>query len=362
VPLALALVAGLVPLGLMAHFHNVAFGSPLNTGYAYIENPAFQEMLSEGWMGLTYPRPDRLLHLTLSTDCGLLFFSPLLAFGLMVLAAPLLGSGGWNRDRIHLCGWSLAAVVSLLLFISSNILWRAGWSAGPRYLTALMPFAALLALEGLAEADRAWGAPARVVALAAMMLGVFLSGVSGAIYPHFPVEFHNPVFELLVPMLREGFYPDNAGYHLFGLRGVWGYAPALVLGLAPCLGWLVVSMHRSSGARASLLVTAVLLAVLACQPFADRARRAAMPMWGLEDIQGMYTAWQPVENVTYFDGQGCSAEANMWRLFCPDRLTQGRVQMRLGLKWLAALQYQGRGYFRSPGQERPAIRGVVRSQ
>jgi hypothetical protein len=349
-PLAAALVGGAIPVALLAHFHWAAFGSPLSTGYAYIENPGFQMMLEEGWMGVTYPRLDRLGQLIASTDCGLLFFSPFLAFGLLLvpLAPVLARAPGWGRERLHLIVWSAIAVLALLLFISANILWRAGWTAGPRYLTALVPFASMLALVGLGEAERIWGFAVRVVAAACFILSVLFSGVSGAIYPHFPVTFRNPIFEVLVPMLRDGFYPENLGYHLLGLEGAAGYVPALVLGLVPCLAWLVVASSPRAGARASLLVTAVLLAALACQPFAALARRTAMPVWGIDDLMGVYTSWQPLDNVSYFEARGCTVGKSVWTLTCPDRVTRGRVQMRLGLKNDASLLYQGKGFHRPP--------------
>ncbi len=341
-PLLAAAAGAVLPLGLMAHFHWSAFGSPLRTGYAFIENPGFQMMFSEGWMGLTYPHLDRLIKLLASTDNGLFFFSPFLLLGLLVLPLAPAVRRAARRDPallVHVAV-SAGAVVSLALFIASSITWDAGWTAGPRYLTPLVPFASLLALVGLGEADRIWGAPARMTGLTCVLLALLFSGVSGAIYPHLPVAFVNPVFEVLLPMLRDGFLPGNLGHDL-GLRGGWGYVPAFVLGLAPVLARLCVTSSRTSLGRASILASAVLAAALVCQPFAHLARRAAMPPWGLNDLQGVYVSWHPVDNVTYFEGRGCTIEDdNIWRMTCTDRLAKGRVLMRFGLKTLAIQYYQ----------------------
>ncbi|MBW2260399.1 MAG: hypothetical protein JRG91_00380 [Deltaproteobacteria bacterium] len=340
-----AVAGGALPLSFMAHFHWSAFGSPLRTGYAFIENPGFQMMLSEGWMGLTYPHIDRLIKLLVSTDNGLFFYSPFLLFGLLVLplAPALWRAAGRDSALLRHVVVSAGVVVTLVLFIASNISWSAGWTAGPRYLTPLMPFASLLALVGLGEADRIWGAPARAAALTCVLLAVFFSGVSGAVYPHLPVAFVNPIFEVLVPMLRDGFLPGNLGYDL-GLRGVWGYVPALVLGLAPLLAWLCVASSRTTPGRASILASAVLAAALFCQPFADFARRAAMPPWGINDLQGVYVSWHPADNIAYFERCGCTIEdGNIWRMTCRDRIAKGRVLMRLGLKHLAVQYYHGGG-------------------
>jgi hypothetical protein len=236
---------------------------------------------------------------------------------------------------------STGVVVTLVLFIASNISWSAGWTAGPRYLTPLVPFASLLALVGLGEADRLWPTPARMAALTCVLLAVLFSGTSGALYPHLPVAFINPVFEVLLPMVRDGFWPGNLGLSL-GLRGGWGYVPPLVLGLAPLVAWLCVSSSRTTLGRASILSSAVLAAALVCQPLADRARRAAMPPWGLEDLQGVFVSWHPVDNVTYFRRHGCTIEdGNIWRMTCDDRVSKGRVLMRMGLKHLVPPYYQG---------------------
>jgi hypothetical protein len=356
VPLASAAAAGAIPLGLLAHFHWAAFGSPLSTGYAYIENPAFQMLLSEGWMGLTYPRMGRLVQLLLSTDTGLLIFSPMLGFGLVLgpLASWMRQRGLFDEHRAHAAVVSALVVISLILFISANILWRAGWTAGPRYLTALVPFAAVLALFGLDGADRLWGWPVRVIAAATLFFGFLMSGISGAFYPHLPVTFANPVFEVLLPLIRDGFVPRNLGY-LLGLRGLSGYLPAVALGLAPLVALLTVQAHRSNANRLSFLLTSVLVFALACQPFSRLAKHSQMPQWGIDDLMAVYSTWEPLDNVTYFERHGCTVGDTIWRIECPDRLTSGRVEMRLGLRWLAAIRYRTIG----AGGGLPAVSGVV---
>jgi hypothetical protein len=140
-------------------------------------------------------------------------------------------------------------------------------------------------------------------------------------------------------MLRDGFVPTNVGY-LLGLRGLTGYLPALALGLAPLLALLVVRVHDDLAHRLSFLITAMLLAALACQPLARLASRSPMPQWGLDDLQAVHSTWEPLDNVAYFERHGCSVGDTVWRLECPDRLTSGRVEMRLGLRWLAAIRYR----------------------
>jgi hypothetical protein len=351
--LAAALAAAAVPGGLLVHFHASAFGSPFSTGYAYIENPAFQQMLSEGWMGTTYPRLDRLIFLLASRDTGLFVYSPLLA------AAPLVAfllpvvrrSPWWDRRSLRECLVCAAVSVTLLLFISANILWRAGWTAGPRYLTAMVPFMAVLSAYGLDAAHRTWHLPVRALALAAVMVGMVMSGVSGAIYPHLPVTFHNPVFEILVPLLRDGFVPHNLGFAL-GLPGLSSTLPALVLGVAPLLVHLVCNAHPRPTPRLLVLAAAMVSCALALAPLHLIHRTDTMPAWGLVDLRSVTTSWEPLHQVGYFPRKGCTVGGNVWSLRCADPITQGRVEARLGLDRLAGIRY--RAYLRARyGPSRP---------
>ena len=43
-------------------------------------------------------------------------------------------------------------------------------------------------------------------------------------YLHWPIEFHNPLVEVTLRLLREGYAPHSLGT-LIGLRGVWSLVP-----------------------------------------------------------------------------------------------------------------------------------------
>jgi hypothetical protein len=102
-----------------------------------------------------------------------------------------------------------------------------------------------------------------------------------------------------------------------------------------------------------VLVTAILVSVLACLHLDARARRAPMPAWGLDDLAAVYTNWEPVDAIDCIERAGCETLGSVWRIRCPDAVTAGRVQMRLGLKATAAMQYEGR----SPGRAPPSYGG-----
>jgi hypothetical protein len=60
---------------------------------------------------------------------------------------------------------------------------------------------------------------------------VLLNVVSGAVYPHYPESFDNPVFDLAFPLLGAGYVPYGLGW-LLGLPGPWAMAPLALVVLA----------------------------------------------------------------------------------------------------------------------------------
>lgn len=100
--------------------------------------------------------------------------------------------------------------------------WRGGWQVGPRYLVTLVPLLAITALAGL-EALRgsSEGARARAATMfagGATLAAMALTGMPSAWFPHIPVEFSAPFFEMILPLVQGGHVPHNAG-HLARLSG-----------------------------------------------------------------------------------------------------------------------------------------------
>src|SRR5258708_17706769 len=73
--------AGICVIVLLGYLH-AAFGS-WRPSYSYYDPNSFSFMQQQGYLGLTYPHPDRLLKLLFGCARGLFFASPVL------LAAPL---------------------------------------------------------------------------------------------------------------------------------------------------------------------------------------------------------------------------------------------------------------------------------
>jgi hypothetical protein len=160
-----------------------------------------------------------------SADYGLFALSPVLLVGAVGAGVCIARGGQARRD-----GRLIAAVcVLMFLFLAGMSNWRAGWCVGPRYITTAAPFLIL----GIARlwprlAERWWGPP---LVAGLVIPSVVLNVVSGALYPHYPEAFDNPVFDLAFPLIGDRYVPYGLGWALH-LRGAWAMAPlgAIVLG------------------------------------------------------------------------------------------------------------------------------------
>jgi hypothetical protein len=230
---AAAFLAGAAPAGaLLGLYHTVLFGRPWRFPYGYIENPDFLRTgHSAGFHGLALPRLSAMAASLFASDYGLFVFSPFLAIGL--LCAALVMVRGPRREGALV----VAVFVVMLIFLGGMSNWRAGWCVGPRYIATVVPFLA----AAIAHAWRQVSARGRValsVAVAGLVIvSVVLNGVSAAVYPHYPTEFNNPVFDLAFPLLGSGFVPYSLGLLVFS--GLWSLAPlgiVLLVALSLAIG------------------------------------------------------------------------------------------------------------------------------
>jgi len=120
-------------LAVLLGYLYAAFGS-LRPSYSYYDPSSFAFMQQRGYLGLTYPHPDRLLKLLFGCSRGLFFASPI------ALAAPF---GLWKlaKRRTWFSAGLVAGSIALyyFLFNSSFYWWKAGRSFGPRYVGASVP-------------------------------------------------------------------------------------------------------------------------------------------------------------------------------------------------------------------------------
>ncbi|MDB4983517.1 MAG: hypothetical protein JWM82_4269 [Myxococcales bacterium] len=276
-------VLGALPPALaLGAYHTVVFGRPWELPYGHIENPAFAR-LHEGlrFLGFRVPSADALGAVLFSVSLGLFIFSPFLLVG---LAAVLWLCAHARRAE----GLTILAVTAVMVvFLTGVPNWHAGWCVGPRYVAVVAPFlAAAIAL--------AWRSLPAVVPVSPIVAGlvipsVLLNVVSGAVYPHYPEVFDNPVFDLTFPLLDAGYQPYSLGW-LLGLRGCWSLMPLalFVLGaLAPGLAGPSTASRRWAAHVAGALVVAALF-LLPLSGYGRRPNPAEAPATAL-----VRSTWAP---------------------------------------------------------------------
>ena len=235
---ALRLLAGAIPWALvLAQFHWSAFGAPWSTPYSHLENPGFVRDIAPGFMGISPPTWERVYGSLFSPWLGLFFWAPWTALALL---APR-----WLR-RFDLVPF--LAVAYFLLFQITHSLWRSGWVIGPRYITPLVPFAAMSIALLLREAPRLLP-----IALGLAAAGIATTGLASAISQGFPPEVQNPLREVVWPLLSHGYVPPNP-LQLLGVPGLWSALPYFAsLAVA-----IILLLRRSALA---LAVAALVIAV-----------------------------------------------------------------------------------------------------
>jgi hypothetical protein len=225
---ALAFFAGAMPPTLaLGAYHTVLFGRPWRFPFGNVENPVYaREAHSAGFHGLSLPKLGAIGSSLFAPDYGLFVFSPVLALGAVCGVIAL--RRGPRREALL----SLAVAVVMLLFLGGMSNWRAGWCAGPRYIASVAPFL-IIPIALLWPRVRARFALS--LATAALVIpSVLLNAVSAAVYPHYPTELRNPVFDLAFPTLGAGYVPYSLGWWLH-LPGLWSLAPlgaALLLAIS----------------------------------------------------------------------------------------------------------------------------------
>jgi hypothetical protein len=294
------------------HFHWSAFGGPLTTAYPFVESPYFRTWHETGWLGVTYPRADRMFGTLLSPDYGLFFLAPVLlpwlgllfVFPLLLLCVPLLWSlPSWVLPStvFLLLLWQMLVVcvgqrflridgrllvltlvpLLMILYVSSSEMWRGGWTVGPRFLTGAVPF---LVLGGATLLHRL-GVERRPL-LQAAFAGLLLASLAvqvpaGVLYPHFPENFSGPLPEILFPLARAGLAPSSIGGAL-GLRGGAFWWPLLVV-LAAGGAWLLWRRWVPTAAdrvrRAGVAIAAAAALVAALVVLSPRSPEGTFGVW-----------------------------------------------------------------------------------
>lgn len=253
-------LGAMVPTLLMMHFQWRAFGNPLSPGHLFVENPAFRAGHEVGFFGAETFHWDGAFALLFDGRLGMFGTAPLLFLGLVGLLMGLVA--GRPHGRRAEAAVATVSCVGLFVFICFMNIWHAGWSIGPRYLVALVPFLGfygVLALDRLS--DRA-SALAATIGLGLLVAGFVSASLPSMYYPHLMPEISAPVSQLMPVLIGHDFAPWNAG-NLVSWFGTASMAPLLLVFLfAARLSTPSVRELPSAVARAGVIVGAVTLAAL----------------------------------------------------------------------------------------------------
>jgi hypothetical protein len=265
------LLGALPPAVALGAYQTALFGRPWETPFSHLENPAWGLLHNKArLLGMRLPSREALGATLFSVSLGLFVFSPFLLVG--VAAAVWLAARGPRAEGITV----LAVFALMVFFLTSVPNWHAGWCVGPRYIAVVAPFlAGALAL--------AWrSAPSRfalsMVVAGLVIPSVLLNVISGAVYPHFPEVFDNPVFDLIFPLLGDGYRPYGLGW-LLGLRGSAAMLPLgafVVVAVAPGLAGPDPTPRRwAMHAGGALVIAAAFLLPLSSYGRPPRAEEAS---------------------------------------------------------------------------------------
>jgi hypothetical protein len=255
-----ALGGALVPIAILAGYHDAVFGSPWLTPYHRAVDPGFAAVHARGLLGLQVPSAHSLYEHLVSPWGGLLVWAPLCLLGILGgLHAARTSHDHAERSRQILC----AAVSGSLLLVLLGLEQSGGWRVGPRYFVLAMP----LTVPGLVAAVRELGRPGRGLGLA------LLVGLAGAAlidnflaanwFPHL-IPHGNPLGDLLWPLFAHG-------------HAVHGVPPGVIASLAAGLwGSVLIRLRLASGGSwlvwvGSLLLAGALAWVQAVAPASDPA-------------------------------------------------------------------------------------------
>ncbi len=234
-------------------YHAALFGRPWEFPYSHLENQNFARIVDVGYHGLATPRFVAVGTTLFSVSYGLFAFSPFLLLGLILGGDALFR--GLRREGAMIVG----VMFIMTLFISGLPHWRGGWCVGPRYIAGVVPFLVMgLAIRWAVFDDGSpRGEVLRAFAAGLIAVSVFANSISAAVYPHYPEVFDNPIYDLAVPLIRDGYVPYGLGWAL-GLPRGWSFLP-VGLFLISALGLAVAGHARDN--RQALRRTAGAMAV-----------------------------------------------------------------------------------------------------
>ena len=252
-------VGATICLIVLATYLHAVFGS-FTPGYRYLDSKQFAFMQQRGYLGLTYPHPDRLLKLLFGCSRGLFIASPVMlaaAAGLRLL---------WKGRTYRAASFVAAAIVAYyFLFNASFYWWKSGLSFGPRYAGASFPLLCIGLPVAWERATPAWRKVLAALALASVAAGLIVVSTTSQlamqdscpiVHSSWPAFWSGQMAMNRVSMLtvtEAGSSPQYGGFNLgqlIGLRGLTSLIPLLVVwGVAGLIWGRRKRLSRSTAIR-----------------------------------------------------------------------------------------------------------------
>ncbi len=233
------LCGGLTMAFVLAAYNARCFGSLVALSYGSLADPEFAAGASGGVLGVGAPDLAALAALLGSPSRGLFFLSPVLL--LAVAGFVSAWKAGHHRVEIAVC---LGVTLGVLLVNAGFYGWHGGWTHGPRYLVAALPFLAVGLLFAPLRGWPFW---------AALGLSIAQIAPAVAVNPHAPHEIVNPLYEHVLPLMKRGYGAE-------GLVAVGEGIPWLIV--LAVLAWHVVRRASGTVERPGRVVSAVVALAL----------------------------------------------------------------------------------------------------
>ena len=199
--LAQYLIGSLPMILALMVYDRLCFGSPFLLPF-HFQAGDHVDVNKTTFLGFGFPTLKALFGLLFSPACGLFFYSPWLFTSFFALFYASRFPTRTSFLVSYLAPWSL------IILISSYHFWHGGWSIGPRYLTACLPFFLfpLAVLLGCVASPWRHLLLLFVVATAGVSIAAHsLVLISYIYYPLGPHEFFsNFVTVLSIPFLKSG--------------------------------------------------------------------------------------------------------------------------------------------------------------
>lgn len=252
----LGLAAGLVLLGaapflggLMA-YHQACFGHPLESGYKYLADAAYQGWHVGGFLGIRLPDASAFVLSYFSPLRGLFMLSPFLLFALPGLKEMR----GLDRPLF----WFTLVLLLLNAYFTSSFTYSSwGWTTGPRHMTPMIAFMLLpvgLALERLGAATSLDGRLGYAMAAGLIVSSVIAVGCI-VFVNYVPDSLSTSLFGLALPLFSIGYLPPTIFNFLGITNPVAGVVPFLLLFAAA--GLLVRALVKSPQVAAAAAAAAL---------------------------------------------------------------------------------------------------------